>query len=105
MILEARRKQEELLAEREACSKRISVILPKVKTLRAQVAAATGSEKDILAVELEEGEKIFNKDLARYKETGKEYAALQSTAIKLTPEELQELNDACLELTGKPWLL
>lgn len=102
---EARRKQEELLTERDACSKRIDVILPKVKALRVKVASATGVEKDILNAELATAEEVFNKDLARFKETGKEYAALRHEAIKLTPEELQELNEACIEFTGKPWIV
>lgn len=103
MILEARRKQEELLEERSACSERISVVLPKVKALRIQAANSEGSEKDILTTELSELEAVFNKDLARFKETNKEYAALTPVANKLTPDELSELNKACVDLTGKPW--
>lgn len=105
MILEARRKQKELLEERSACSERISTVLPKVKALRNKVAIAEGLEKDILTAELSELEEGFNKDLARFKETNKEYAALTPVAVKLTNEELDELNKACVELTGKPWLV
>lgn len=101
----ARQRQEEISAELDSLHKVIGEKLVSLKALRAETASTgEGQEKDILSSRLTGAETDFKADRETYKALQKEYADLQSEAIKLTPEELQELNEACIELTGRPWI-
>lgn len=105
LMNEARKRQEEISAELDSLHDVIGEKLVLVKALRNETASTVeGQEKDILSVRLTMAEDDFRADRETYKALRKEHADLQSEAIKLTPEELQELNEACIELTGKPWI-
>lgn len=101
----ARQRQEEISAELDSLHDVIGEKLVRLKALRAETAAADKDQgKDILSGRLTTAEADFKADRETYKALQKEYADLQSEAIKLAPEELQELNEACIELTGRPWI-
>lgn len=101
----AQKRQGEISAELDSLHDVIGEKLVRLKALRSEAASTgEGQEKDILSVRLTAAEDDFRADRETYKALRKEYADLQSEAIKLTPEELQELDEACIELTGRPWI-